>query len=138
MNRKTYPALNFWRSRDARLPAHVIRTITRTGEDLQTFPLPTQVVLTGGYRTSELLQGRAWMWASDLGMKKSEDGRSSWRVYNALVEIWTNVGDDGHTEYALVGYAEMTEEIARAYIKAWRTLEHWREQPQLQNVDEWN
>lgn len=77
------------------------------------FPLPTEVVVTSDQFVS-CRKGRYW--EVDLYVRDGElldydelKMRSDFKgtvheVQVRLYELWTNLGDDGHCEYCLMGY----------------------------------
>ena len=80
------------------------------------FPVPTEFVWRQGVEFFPKMS-RVWWAAIDLGMRDSADGRSSHREFLALVEIWEDCGDDGHTQYRKIGYATMSGDDAELYVK---------------------
>ena len=114
MNKIEIPVVNYWRTKD--INAEFLRN-TIVNDYMMQFPIKRQVVLTSDNPTRSLKSGRYWNYAIDLGLRTSPDGNSSWREHLALVEIWDDCGDDGHTEFRLIGYATMKPGEAILYAE---------------------
>jgi len=89
------------------------------------FCLPTEAVVRGRgphvvvpneartFTTSfQLYLGRFPMTQDQLRVRGARQGRDllvPWPEWVYMVEVWTNCGSDGHTEYELVGYRFVPE-----------------------------
>ena len=116
----TIKPVNFWHRNVRRLPKIVINAIT-TLSYVQYFGLPSEYVLMPGTSTPPLQQGRAF-----LHFRKVKENE-----YNHLIEVYEDWGDDGHIEYNLGGFAEITDAQYKEYLEAVNAAKSPWEFPQI-------
>jgi hypothetical protein len=114
MNKIDITVINYWKA--TQINAEFLRDTIVKGY-MRQFPIKTECVLTSDKPTHLLQSGRYWYYTADLGIRTSPDGNSSWREQLALVEIWEDCGDDGHTDFCHIGYALMTPTDADLYAE---------------------
>lgn len=110
------------------LPEEVYRSIAtnKAGH----FPLPTEFVLLAPQPGSLVFDVGRYFYGlgRDSGI---DDNGCEWSSCRYIIECYENIGDDGHTEMGLIGYALMSSVMLDAYIKAVLACKHAYEFPYI-------
>lgn len=96
----------FWTLDEARADIDVLRLVIG-GYRQKAYWIPTEVIV---YSPKLVTMESAKCWRTEYSMYGLE-GRSSF-----LVEVWDERGDDGHTQWELIGYALITESQLRELV----------------------
>ncbi len=111
--------LAFWSNHsEAPLPPHVVRTVTSRLDGQ--YALPTEVVLQPGARPTRMRMGRYW---------HLFEGKA--KAWTHLLEVFEDHGQDGHTQFCSVGYAQLSDAQLEAFLNAARSCDDQRDFPRI-------
>ncbi len=82
--------------------------------------VPTEIVLRADQSHYSLQFRYTRYWKIYTGeVVPHADGKGSYGKFFFITEVWNNQGDDGHTDYCLVGYrrCEDEEEVKAIYLE---------------------